>query len=88
MPGNNITEISLLTWSIEGVANKWIPLYFVEFREIPKSDAPIIFSLSPVTTGIYVACIGSGVGISEAVLFISVGSDLLVTGCSSHIVNS
>ena len=45
------------------------------FREMPKSDAPIIFSLSPITTGIYE-------------LFISAGSDLLVTGCSSHKVNS
>ena len=35
------------------------------FREVPKSDAPIIFSLSPVTTGVYAACIGSGLGISE-----------------------
>ena len=49
------------------------------FHEMPKSGVPIIFSLSPVTTGIYVACIGSGVGISEDVLFISAGSDLLVT---------
>ena len=45
------------------------------FHKMPKSDAPIIFSLSPVTTGIYV-------------LFISAGSDLLVTGCSSHKVDS
>ena len=35
------------------------------FQRMPKSDDPVIFSLSPVTTGVKVACIGSGLGISE-----------------------
>ena len=46
------------------------------FHEIPKSEAPIILSLSPVTASVEVACIGSGVGISEDVLLISAGSEV------------
>ena len=32
---------------------------------MPKSDTPIIFSLSLVTVGVQVACVRSGVGISK-----------------------